>query len=131
MLAYDYPLLNVFWTMIIFFLFVAWLMVLFRTIGDIIRSSDISGVGKFAWMLFVIVIPWLGVLVYILARGEGMTRRDLERMQAQQASFDSYVRETASSGSGPADELTKLADLRDRGVITDTEFADQKAKLLT
>ena len=130
MIAYDYPLLGMFWTMLIFFFWVALLMILFRTIADIFRSPDLGGLGKAAWLLFVIVVPWLGVLVYLLARGDGMTRRDIEHRQAQQAALDSYVREAAGTGVSAADELTKLADLRDRGVITDVEFADQKAKLL-
>ena len=130
MIAYDYPLLGMFWTMLIFFFWVALLMILFRTIADIFRSRDLGGFGKAAWLLFVVLAPWLGVLVYLIARGQGMTQRDLERQQAQQAAFNSYVRESAGAGGSPADELAKLADLRDRGVITDAEFAAQKAKLL-
>lgn len=130
MVAYDYPLLGMFWTMMIFFLWVAWIVILLRTIADILRSHDLGGVGKAGWLIFVIAIPWLGVLVYLLARGRDMTRRDVEQQQSQQAAFDTYVRETAGSSGGAADELTKLADLRDRGVMTDTEFADQKVKVL-
>jgi hypothetical protein len=129
MLAYDYPLLGLFWTMMIFFFWVAWIMLLFRVIVDIFRSDDIGGLGTAFWLIFVIVVPWLGVLIYLLAHGRNMTRRAVDQQQAQQDAFASYVRETAGSGSA-ANELSKLADLRERGAITDAEFADQKAKLL-
>jgi hypothetical protein len=129
MLAYDYPLLGLFWTMMIFFFWVAWIMLLFRVIVDIFRSDDIGGLGTAFWLIFVIVVPWLGVLIYLLAHGRNMTRRAVAQQQAQQDAFASYVRETAGSGSA-ANELSKLADLRERGAITDAEFADQKAKLL-
>jgi hypothetical protein len=86
--------------------------------------------GKAAWLLFVVVIPWLGVLIYLIARGKDMTRRSIERKRAQQDAFDSYVRETAGSNSSSADELAKLAQLRDNGVLTQAEFEDQKTKLL-
>ena len=130
MLAYDYPLLGMFWTMMIFFLWVAWIMLLFRTIADIFRADDIKGAGKAFWLIFVIIVPWLGVLIYLITHGDSMTRRDIERSQAQQAAFDSYIRDAAGTGGGAADELAKLADLRERGVITDDEFSAQKAKLL-
>lgn len=129
MTAYSYPILGLFWTMMLFFLFVAWIMILFKTIVDIFRSDDMGGFAKAIWLIFVIIIPWLGVLVYILARGDGMTKRDIAQAQEQQEQFASYVRTTAGT-SGSADELVKLADLRDRGVITEAEFATQKAKLL-
>ncbi len=129
MTAYSYPILGLFWTMMLFFLFVAWIMILFKTIVDIFRSDDMGGFAKAIWLIFVIIIPWLGVLVYILARGDGMTKRDIAQAQEQQEQFASYVRSTAGT-SGSADELVKLADLRDRGVITEAEFATQKAKLL-
>ncbi len=129
MLAYDFPILGFFWTMMIFFFWVVWIMILFRTIIDIFRSSDLGGLGKAFWLLFVIILPWLGVLIYLIARGGGMAQREVAQQQEARDSFDSYVRQTAGSGSS-ADELAKLADLRDRGVITDAEFAGQKAKLL-
>lgn len=129
MFAYDYPLLGVFWTLMIFFLWFAWIMLLFRTIGDIFRNRDMGGAGKAFWLIFVIILPWLGVLIYLVAHGADMTRRDYEQQQAQQDAFASYVRDTAGSG-GSADELVKLAGLRDQGVITDEEFAAEKTKLL-
>jgi hypothetical protein len=129
MLAYDYPLLGLFWTMLWFFLFVIWLILLFRVIADIFRSHDMGGFAKALWLIFVIVVPFLGVLVYVIARGHSMAQRDMESMQAQQQAFDTYVRETAGGGS-TAGELEKLVELRDRGVITEQEFQSQKAKLL-
>ena len=129
MLAYDYPLLGLFWTMLWFFLFVIWLILLFRVIADIFRSHDMGGFAKALWLIFVVIVPFLGVLVYVIARGHSMAQRDMESMQAQQQAFDSYVRQAAGSGSTAA-ELEKLVDLRDRGVITEQEFQTQKAKLL-
>ena len=131
MLAYDYPLLGMFWTFLWFFLWIAWIVVLFRVIFDIFRSKDMGGVGKALWVIFVIFLPFLGVLVYLIARGHGMGERDLAEAQARETAFRSYVQDAAApSGGGSADELTKLADLRDRGVISEDEFQAQKARLL-
>ena len=129
MLAYDYPLLGVFWSMFVFFLFFAWLILLFRVFADIFRSKDMGGWGKALWSIFVIVVPFLGVFVYVIAHGHDMTQRDIEAAQKSDAQFRAYVQETAGSG-GSADEIEKLAGLRDSGVITEQEFAAQKAKLL-
>jgi len=128
MLAYDYPLLGAFWTMMIFFLWVIWLFILFRVIADIFRSDDMGGGSKAIWMLFVLFLPYLGVFVYIVARGSKMNAREVERVKSQEESFRSYVRETTG---GAASELATLADLRDRGVLTDDEFQSQKARLLS
>jgi hypothetical protein len=132
MLAYDFPLLGAFFAIFFFFLWVVWLILLFRTITDVFRSDDLGGAGKAFWLLFVIITPYLGVFVYLIARGDGMGRRDLERIQAQEQSFRSYVQEVAGGGGGGgvATELERLAALKDKGVITDDEFAQQKAKLL-
>ncbi|MFW2333742.1 SHOCT domain-containing protein [Ilumatobacter sp.] len=130
MLAYDYPILGLFWTMLMIFLWVAWLMLLFHIIFDIFRSDDRGGWGKAGWMLLVLVVPLLGVLIYLIARGDSMTKRQIESAQAQQAQFDDYVRSVSSSSSGTADEIAKLGELKASGVITDEEFAAQKAKLL-
>ena len=130
MLGYDYPLLGVFWTMMIWFLWIAWIVLLFRVIADIFRSRDLGGGGKALWAIFVIVVPFLGVFVYLIARGHKMSEHDVAQAQAQEAQFRSYVQEAAGSGGGTADELTKLADLKAQGVITDVEFEQQKAKLL-
>jgi hypothetical protein len=132
MLAYDYPLLGVFWTMLWFFLWIAWLLLLFRIFGDIFRSPDMGGWGKAGWCIFVIILPLLGTLIYLIVRGKSMYERDAKEMAAQKQAFDEYVRQAAGTGGGAssADELTKLAALKDQGVLTEAEFAAQKAKLL-
>jgi hypothetical protein len=113
MLAYDYPLLGAFWTMMFFFLWVAWIVLLFRVIADIFRNDSVGGWGKGLWLIFVIVIPWFGVLIYLLSNGDDMGRRNVAQQQASQDAADSYIREAAGSGGGgSADELTKLAALR-------------------
>ena len=128
MLAYDYPILGLFWTMLILFLWVAWIMLVFHVLVDVFRS-DMGGFSKALWAIFVIVVPWLGVLIYIIANGDKMTGRSIAAAQQQQAQMDAYIRETAASG-GTAEELTKLAALRDQGVISADEFESQKSKLL-
>lgn len=129
MLAYDYPLLAAFWTVLFVFLWVAWILLLFRVIVDIFRSRDMGGVGKAFWALFVVVIPWLGVLLYLIVRGGSMAERDHQEAVAHEEAVQAYIRQAAGSGS-TADELTKLSALQAQGAITDTEFAQQKAKLL-
>ena len=129
MLAYDFPLLSMFWTLMWWFLWVAWILLVIRVIADIFRSHDMGGGGKALWTLFVVIIPWLGVLAYLIARGGSMQTRDVERARAADDAMRTYVQQTAQSGSA-ADELTKLAALKDHGVITEAEFASQKAKLL-
>jgi len=131
MLAADYPLLGIFWTMLMFFVFISWLFILFQVVFDIFRSHDMGGWAKAAWFLLVIVLPLLGVLIYVLVRGDSMRDRDIASAQQQQAEMDAYVREAAgTSGGGVADELSKLSELKASGVISDEEFATQKAKLL-
>ena len=127
MLAYDFPILGLFWTMLIFFMWIAWIMLVFRVIMDIFANSEMKGIAKAFWLLFVIVLPWLGVLIYLLVNGNSMASRAVASQQAAQDDFSAYVRQAAGSS---ADELTKLAGLRDSGVITEQEFAAQKAKLL-
>jgi hypothetical protein len=130
-LAYDYPLMGVFWTMLWFFVWFVWILALFRVIIDIFRSHDMGGVAKAVWLIFVLFLPFLGVFIYLIARGSKMAQRDAEQAQANDAAFKDYVRQAASSsGGGTADELSKLADLKEKGVITDAEFAQQKAKIL-
>ena len=125
----SYPLANAFWTMLWFFLWILWFFLLFRIILDIFRSKDLGGWGKAGWLIFVIILPFLGVFIYLIARGGKMTQRDAEDAQAADQAMRAYVRDAAGSG-GPADELAKLADLRERGVITDAEFQQSKAKIL-
>jgi type VI protein secretion system component VasK len=129
-LAYDYPVLGVFWSIFVFFLWIMWFFLLFRVIGDIFRSHDLSGWAKAAWLIFVLVVPFLGVLIYVIARGDEMGQRDMAQAQAQDQAFRAYVQDAADTG-GPVDQLAKLAELRDRGVINDAEFEQQKAKILS
>lgn len=128
MLAYDYPILGLFWSMLIFFLFFAWLMLLFRVFADIFRS-DMGGFAKAIWSIFVILVPFLGVFVYVIAHGDGMRNRDIAVAQQNEAAFQAYVQQAAGSG-GVASELSKLSELRASGALTDAEFEAQKAKLL-
>src|SRR5215470_15899713 len=126
----NYPLLNAFWTMLWFFLWILWFFLLFRVILDIFRSKDLGGWGKAGWLIFVIILPFLGVFIYLIARGRGMSDRDVEDAQARDQAMRAYVRDAAQESS-PADELAKLADLRERGVISDAEFQQSKAKVLS
>jgi type VI protein secretion system component VasK len=126
----NYPLLDLFLTMLWFFLWVLWIILLFYIITDIFRSRDLSGWGKAAWLLFVIVIPLLGVLVYLIARGDSMHDRQAQQAQAQDEVLRTYVRDAAGNGNGRADELTRLAGLHDSGVLNDQEFEQAKAKVL-
>jgi Short C-terminal domain/Phospholipase_D-nuclease N-terminal len=128
-LASDYPFLDVFWTIVIFFVWVAWLMILFRIFGDIFRRHDISGWGKAAWVIFVVVVPFLGVLVYLIANGNEMGKRDAENARAARAEFDDYVKSVAAS-EGPAAEIDKAKQLLDSGAITQAEFDAIKAKAI-
>src|SRR5512133_13610 len=122
MLAADYPFLDVLWTMIIFFLWVVWFWLLFTVFADIFRRHDISGGKKTLWIIFTILLPFLGVFVYIISQSQGMTERNLERARAQQAHFDQYVREAAGGGGGAAAEIDKAKQLLDQGAITQAEF---------
>jgi ABC-type multidrug transport system fused ATPase/permease subunit len=110
---------------------VLWFFLLFRIIIDIFRSQDLSGWGKALWLIFVIVVPFLGVLVYVIARGGSMGQRDARQAQEADAAARSYIQSAAGTSTSTAEELTKLAALRDQGVITDAEFAAQKAKVLS
>src|SRR3954467_11953110 len=110
------------WSMLVFFLWVAWFILLFRVFGDIFRRHDLSGGSKALWLIFTILLPFLGVFVYIISQGDAMAHRDLERAQASQAQFADYVRETASTGGGAAAEIGKAKSLLDSGAITQAEF---------
>jgi hypothetical protein len=132
MLASSYPLLDIFWTMFEIFIFVIWIWLLIVVFSDIFRSHDMGGWAKALWVLFIIILPYIGVLVYLIARGGSMHERAAAQMQQQQKAFDAYVKQAAgtSGGDSTADQLSKLADLKNQGVITDAEFEAQKAKLL-
>lgn len=129
MIASSYPLLDLFWTILFFFVFFLWIFLLIQVIVDVFRSHDMGGFAKAIWVLFIIILPFLGVLVYLIARGGKMHEHQLQAAKQQQEAFTAYVKETA--GTNSADELAKLADLKDKGVITDAEFEAQKAKLLS
>jgi hypothetical protein len=124
------PLLDAFWTMMWFFLWVLWFFLLFRVITDVFRSRDLGGWGKAGWLVFVIVLPFLGVFVYLIARGNKMADRDAAQAQAQDKAFRAYVQESAPGTASTADELAKLADLHDHGVISDADFEAAKAQTL-
>jgi hypothetical protein len=129
MLAADYPFLDVMWTMIIFFLWVIWFWILITVFIDIFRRHDLSGLGKTGWVVFTIILPFLGVFIYLITQGDHMARRNAEQAQAQQAQFDEYVREAAGSG-GAADQIAKAKQLLDSGAISQAEFDAIKQKAL-
>ena len=131
MLASSYPVLDAFLTMLYFFLFIIWIWLLITVFVDIFRSHDMGGLAKAVWVLFVIILPFLGVFVYLIARGGKMHERAAQDAAQQQKAFDDYVKQTAgTAGTSTADQLAKLADLKSQGVITDAEFDAQKAKIL-
>ena len=123
---------QVFWSMLWFFLFFIWIWMLIAVFGDIFRSRDLSGWGKALWTIFIIVLPYLGVFVYLIARGRKMQEHSLQTAKEQDAAFRQYVQDVTTSGAAsPAAEISKLADLRDRGVISEQEFQQAKAKALS
>jgi uncharacterized membrane protein len=131
-LAYDYPVLGAFWTIMWIFLWVMWIFLLFRVVVDIFRDDSMSGWAKTGWLVFTIVLPFLGVFVYLIARGKDMGRREQAHARAQREEADRYIRETvaATGPSSEADQLHKLSEIRARGDITDEEFRRAKAKVL-
>ena len=129
MIAADYPFLDLMWTMIVFFVWIMWFWLLFTVFADIFRRHDLSGWGKTGWLIFTIVLPFLGVFVYLITQNNGMTERNLERARGQKAQFDQYVRETAESGGATA-EIERAKSLLDSGAITQSEFDVIKQKAL-
>jgi len=128
-LAADYPFLDVLWTMLVFFLWVSWFVLLFHVIGDVFRRRDIGGGKKTIWLLFVLFLPFLGVFAYLIANSDDMARRKIEAAQAAQGEMDAYVRSVAG-GDGAAAEIEKAKALLDSGAISQTEFDAIKAKAL-
>ena len=122
---------QVLWSIMWFFLFFVWIMLLLQVFGDIFRSDDLGGVAKFIWVLFVIVTPYLGVFIYLILRGGKMSARQMEAAGAQQAAMREYIAGAAGTVASPSQELARLADLRDKGVIDDSEFAALKSKVLS
>jgi ABC-type multidrug transport system fused ATPase/permease subunit len=131
MLATNYPVLDAFLTMLYFFLFIIWIWLLFTVFIDIFRSQDMGGMAKALWAIFIIILPFLGVFVYVIARGGKMHERAAQQAAQQQKAFDEYVRQAAgTAGTDAASQLSKLVDLKSQGVINDAEFESQKAKIL-
>jgi type VI protein secretion system component VasK len=129
MLATTYPLLDFFWTLLEIFLLIVWIWLAISVFFDIFRSHDMGGVAKALWVLFIVIFPFLGILVYLIARGGKMHERADAAAARQQRAFNAYVQQTAGRSSA-ADELNKLVDLREKGVLTPEEFEAQKAKIL-
>jgi Short C-terminal domain/Phospholipase_D-nuclease N-terminal len=129
MFGTSYPLLDAFLTLLWIFLFIVWIWLLIMIFSDIFRSRDLGGWGKALWVIGIIIFPLVGVLLYLIFRGGKMHERQIQYAQAQETAFRDYVKETADSG-GTADQLAKLADLRDRGVLSNEEFDQEKAKVL-
>jgi phospholipase D-like protein/putative oligomerization/nucleic acid binding protein len=129
-IAADYPFLDVLWSMIIFFTWVVWIWIMIIILSDVFRRRDISGWGKAAWVVFLIVLPFLGALVYLIAQHDGMADRQADAARGQKAQMDDYVRSVAGSG-GPAAEIDKAKQLLDSGAINQTEFEAIKARALS
>jgi hypothetical protein len=127
-IAADYPFIDVFWSIIIFFFWVIWIWIVVTVLIDVFRRDDIGGWAKAAWVVFVVVLPWLGVLIYLIAQHDGMRERSLKESQAQKQQFDEYVREAAGGSAG---EIAQAKQLLDQGTITQAEFDAIKAKALS
>ncbi|SHL30482.1 SHOCT domain-containing protein [Actinacidiphila paucisporea] len=132
-LAYDYPVLGAFWTAMWVFLWVLWIFLLFRVVADLFRDDSMNGWLKAAWLVFVLVLPFLGVFIYVCVRGSGMGRREAHHMKSQQKEVDEYIRKTAGTegGGSSADELAKLAQMRSTGHLSEEEFQRAKEKILS
>lgn len=128
-IATSYPFLNILWSTLIFFAWVIFIWISITVLIDVFRRRDISGWAKAAWVIFVVLIPWIGVLVYLIANHDGMNERRAKESQAAQSQFDDYVRKAAGSG-GPASEIEKAKQLLDSGSITQAEFDAIKARAL-
>ena len=123
------PLLDLFWSMLWFFMFIIWIWLLITIFIDIFRSDDLGGFAKAMWFVLVVILPMLGVLVYVIARGKSMQERAMKAAAAQDKAARAYIQD-AAGGTSDADELAKLAELRDKGILTNEEFDAQKAKIL-
>jgi hypothetical protein len=127
-IAADYPFMDVLWSMLIFFLWVIWIWIVITVLIDVFRRHDIGGFAKALWVVFVVIVPWLGVLVYLIVEHDGMRERSAKQAQAQQEQFDQYVREAAGGSAG---EIAQAKQLLDQGAITQDEFDALKAKALS
>lgn len=126
----DYPLLNLFWTMLWLFLWVMWFFLLFKVVTDVFRDHNLSGWAKAGWLVLVLVLPYLGVFVYLIARGKRMGERDVKQAEEHEEAVRQYIQKTAGAGSSSVDELSKLSTLKDKGDITQEEFERAKSRLL-
>ena len=127
----DYSFMDVFWSMIIFFFWVIWIWIVITVLIDVFRRGDIGGFAKAAWVIFVVILPWLGVLIYLIAQHDGMQKRSMDQAVAQKQAFESQVRAAAGSGGGgTAAEIAKAKELLDSGAITQAEFESLKARAL-
>jgi len=127
----DYSFMDVFWSMIIFFFWVIWIWIVITVLIDVFRRHDIGGFAKAAWVIFVVILPWLGVLIYLIAQHDGMQKRSMDQATAQRQAFDEHVRAAAgTTGGGTAAEIAKAKELLDSGAITQAEFETLKAKTL-
>jgi Phospholipase_D-nuclease N-terminal/Short C-terminal domain len=130
LLGADYPFLDVLWTMLVIFAWIIWFWLLITVFSDLFRRHDTSGFSKVLWIIFVIILPFLGVFIYLIVNHDGMTERNVNMAKAQQAQMDDYVRSVAGSGGGAAAEIEKAKGLLDSGAITQAEFDSIKAKAL-
>lgn len=130
-LAYDYPVLGAFWTVMWVFLWVLWIFLLFRIIADLFRDDSLGGWAKTAWLVFVVLLPFLGVFVYVCVRGAGMGRREAHHAKSQRHDVDEYIRKTAGSGASSAEELAKLSEMKSAGHLSEEEFQRAKEKILS
>jgi hypothetical protein len=128
-LAQDYPFLDVFWTLIVFFLWISWFILLFHIVGDVFRRRDIGGGKKAVWLIFILFVPFLGVLIYLIVNADDMARRNAEAAAAARGEMDEYVRSVAGSG-GAAAEIERAKSLLDSGAISQAEFDAIKAKAI-
>jgi hypothetical protein len=124
------PLFDLFWTMLMLFLFIAWIAVLITVVGDVLGRKDIGGGLKAMWILIMTIVPWIGVLAYLFTAGNDMATRRMEAAKAEEEAMAEYIRQAAGTQASPADELRKLHELKTSGLLTDEEFAAQKASLL-
>jgi hypothetical protein len=131
LLAAEFGTGQVFWSILWFFLFFVWIMLIFTIFGDIIRSDDLGGAAKAIWSVFIIFLPFLGIFAYLILRGGKMGERQLAAARAQESAVQDYIRTTAGSGTSAADQLAKLADLHTAGKIDDAEYAAAKAKVVS
>jgi hypothetical protein len=130
-IAADYPFIDVFWSMIIFFFWVIWIWIVITVLIDVFRRHDIGGFAKALWVIFVVILPWLGVLIYLIVEHNGMRERSVRQARAQRQAFDEYVRDAAgTAGGGSASEIAQAKQLLDDGAITQEEFDALKAKAL-